>query len=98
MLKRRQTACFCEERDVLVFGDRTWITNLFFAFQDEDNLYLVMEYCIGGDMLTLLSKYDDKLPESMVQFYAAEMVLAIESVHKLVFSLVCNSLSNRSLV
>ena len=81
MLKRRQTACFREERDVLVFGDRKWITNLYFAFQDEDNLYLAMEYCIGGDMLTLLSKYEDKLPEPMVTFYAAEMVLAIESVH-----------------
>lgn len=27
-----------EERDVLVYGDRRWITNLHFAFQDENNL------------------------------------------------------------
>ena len=38
MLKRAETACFQEERDVLVFGDRRWITNLHFAFQDETNL------------------------------------------------------------
>ncbi|PIO74000.1 protein kinase domain protein, partial [Teladorsagia circumcincta] len=38
MLKRAETACFREERDVLVYGDRRWITSLHFAFQDEKNL------------------------------------------------------------
>lgn len=38
MLKRAQTACFREERDVLVNGDRRWITNLHHAFQDQTNL------------------------------------------------------------
>lgn len=33
MLKRAETACFQEERDVLVFGDRRWITHLHYAFQ-----------------------------------------------------------------
>ena len=38
MLKRAEAACFHEERDVLVRGDRRWITNLHYAFQDENNL------------------------------------------------------------
>lgn len=38
MLKRAETACFKEERDVLVYGDRRWITNLHYAFQDDTNL------------------------------------------------------------
>lgn len=38
MLKRAETACFREERDVLVYGDRRWITNLHYAFQDDNNL------------------------------------------------------------
>lgn len=33
-----QTACFKEERDVLVFGSRDWITSLHYAFQDKHNL------------------------------------------------------------
>ena len=33
-----QTACFKEERDVLVYGDRRWITNLHYAFQDDNHL------------------------------------------------------------
>ncbi|GMR59911.1 hypothetical protein PMAYCL1PPCAC_30106 [Pristionchus mayeri] len=83
MLQRAETACFKEERDVLVHGDRRWITSLHFAFQDEKNLYLVMDYYVGGDMLTLLSKFDVHMPEDIVRFYVAEMVLAIDSVHQL---------------
>lgn len=83
MLKRAETACFREERDVLVNGDSQWITTLHYAFQDENYLYLVMDYYVGGDLLTLLSKFEDRLPEEMARFYLAEMVLAIDSVHQL---------------
>ncbi|KAG2468037.1 MRCKA kinase, partial [Polypterus senegalus] len=83
MLKRAETACFREERDVLVNGDNQWITTLHYAFQDENYLYLVMDYYVGGDLLTLLSKFEDRLPEEMARFYLAEMVLAIDSVHQL---------------
>ncbi|XP_036774306.1 serine/threonine-protein kinase MRCK alpha isoform X10 [Manis pentadactyla] len=83
MLKRAETACFREERDVLVNGDNKWITALHYAFQDDNNLYLVMDYYVGGDLLTLLSKFEDRLPEEMARFYLAEMVIAIDSVHQL---------------
>ncbi|XP_055275737.1 serine/threonine-protein kinase MRCK alpha isoform X13 [Moschus berezovskii] len=83
MLKRAETACFREERDVLVNGDNKWITTLHYAFQDDNNLYLVMDYYVGGDLLTLLSKFEDRLPEDMARFYLAEMVIAIDSVHQL---------------
>lgn len=38
MLKKQKTACFREERDVLVFGNKDWITTLYYAFQDTENL------------------------------------------------------------
>lgn len=41
-----------------------------------------MDYYCGGDLLTLLSKFD-RLPEDMAKFYLAETVLAIDSLHKL---------------
>ncbi|XP_023808628.1 serine/threonine-protein kinase MRCK beta isoform X2 [Oryzias latipes] len=82
MLKRAETACFREERDVLVKGDSQWITRLHYAFQDDNFLYLVMDYYVGGDLLTLLSKFEDRLPEDMARFYVAEMVLAVHSIHQ----------------
>uniref|UniRef100_A0A8C6WHA1 Protein kinase domain-containing protein n=1 Tax=Neogobius melanostomus TaxID=47308 RepID=A0A8C6WHA1_9GOBI len=72
MLQRGETACYQEEREVLLRGDRRWITELHYAFQDDNYLYLVMDYYVG-----------DHLPEDMAQFYLAEMVLAIDSVHRL---------------
>ncbi len=48
------------------------------------NLYLVMEFLPGGDMMTLLMKRDT-LSEEVTQFYIAETCLAIESIHKLGF-------------
>ncbi|XP_049757113.1 myotonin-protein kinase isoform X9 [Elephas maximus indicus] len=83
MLKRGEVSCFREERDVLVNGDRRWITQLHFAFQDENYLYLVMEYYVGGDLLTLLSKFGERIPVEMARFYLAEIVMAIDSVHRL---------------
>ena len=45
--------------------------------------YLVMDYYCGGDLLTLLSKFEDRLNETMAKFYIAEMVLAIHSLHRM---------------
>lgn len=42
-----------------------------------------MDYYCGGDLLTLLSKFEDRLPEDMARFYIAEMILAIGSIHDL---------------
>lgn len=58
-----------------------WITKLQYAFQDSQNIFLIMEFHPGGDMLSLLEKYDNVLPEDMCQFYLAELVLAINSLH-----------------
>lgn len=43
VIQRAETACFREERDVLVYGDKQWITNLHYAFQDETNLVRIIE-------------------------------------------------------
>ena len=41
-----------------------------------------MDYYCGGDLLTLLAKYD-RLPEEWARFYLAETVLAIDSLHSI---------------
>jgi len=61
---------------------RNWLVDLFFSFQDEHNLYLVMEFIPGGDLMSLLIK-ENILTEEATLFYAAEACLAIEAVHAL---------------
>jgi serine/threonine kinase 38 len=70
------------ERDILALAQNPWIVELKCSFQDENFLYLVMEYLQGGDLMTLLME-KDILSEEMSCFYIAETILAIESVHNL---------------
>ncbi|ETO10445.1 hypothetical protein RFI_26933 [Reticulomyxa filosa] len=53
-------------------------------FLDDTYLYLVMEYCGGGDFMAILMKHDT-LTEAQTAFYIAEVTLAINAVHDLEF-------------
>ena len=59
-----------------------WIVELKASFQDHDYLYLVMEFLQGGDLMNILIK-KDILTEEEARFYIAEIILAVESIHKL---------------
>ena len=59
-----------------------WIVDLKASFQEDDYLYLIMEFCPGGDLMNLLIE-KDILTEDEARFYLAELILAIESIHKL---------------
>ena len=82
MHKKNQVLHVRAERDVLSEAKNEWIVDLKFSFQDQNYLYLGMEFLPGGDLMSLLMARDI-LPEHEAKFYAAEIVLAIESVHKL---------------
>ncbi|XP_010262359.1 PREDICTED: serine/threonine-protein kinase tricorner isoform X1 [Nelumbo nucifera] len=81
MLRRGQVEHVKAERNLLAEVDSNCIVKLYCSFQDEDYLYLIMEYLPGGDMMTLLMR-KDTLTEDEARFYVGETVLAIESIHK----------------
>ena len=53
-----------------------------YAFQTHDKLYLVMDFQQGGELFFHLKKLG-RFNQRAVQFYAAQMVLALEAIHKL---------------
>lgn len=69
---------------MLAESNSPWVVQLFYSFQDSAYLYLIMEFLPGGDLMTMLIKYDT-FSEDVTRFYIAECVLAIEAVHKLGF-------------
>lgn len=81
MLRRGQVEHVKAERNLLAEVDSNCIVKLYCSFQDEEFLYLIMEYLPGGDMMTLLMR-KDTLTEDEARFYVGETVLAIESIHK----------------
>lgn len=84
MLLKEQVAHVRAERDILAEADHQWIVKMYYSFQDSRNLYLVMEFLPGGDMMTLLMKLEI-FPEDMTQFYVSETALAIDYIHNLGF-------------
>ncbi|XP_033747318.1 citron Rho-interacting kinase-like isoform X2 [Pecten maximus] len=82
-LAQQEISFYEEERDIMAKATSPWITRLHYAFQDSQNLHLVMDFHAGGDLLTLLSRHDDIFEESMARFYLAEMSLSIDALHKM---------------
>ena len=83
MLRNCQEGHLRAERDFLIASQHShWVVPLIASFQDSANLYLIMEYMVGGDFLGLLLR-EDVLDEYVAKWYLAEMVLCIEETHKL---------------
>lgn len=83
MLRGCQEGHLRAERDFLVNAEGSrWVVPLIASFQDNTNLYLVMEYMIGGDFLGLLLR-EDVLDESVAKWYVAEMILCVDEAHKM---------------
>ena len=81
MLNKNQLMHVRTEREIMTASNE-WIVNLKYSFQDEYYLYLVMDFLPGGDLMNLLMK-KEVLTEDEARFYTAEMILAVDSVHKL---------------
>lgn len=83
MLRNCQEGHLRAERDFLVASEKSrWVVPLICSFQDSTNLYLVMEYMVGGDFLGLLFR-KDILKEKHARWYIAEMILCVEEAHRL---------------
>lgn len=87
MLNQKETAFFMEESEIMRrAAASTWLMNTLCAFQDRFNLYFVMDYCMNGDLLSVLCRQPNgTLDEDVARFYAAEALLAIEELHVLNF-------------
>lgn len=57
-----------------------FIVKLRYSFQDELTLYLVIDYCPGGELFNAL-KSRGKFDEDTTRFYAAEVVLGLSYLH-----------------
>lgn len=58
-----------------------FVVKLFYAFQDHEMLYLILEYAQGGELFHHL-QMERMFSEEVASFYMAEMVLALEHLHQ----------------
>ncbi|KAJ4365970.1 hypothetical protein N0V95_000346 [Ascochyta clinopodiicola] len=72
------------ERNILESVNRhPFIVNFYYAFQDHEKLYLILEYAQGGELFHHLAA-ERMFSEDVAAFYMAEMVLALDHLHRTV--------------
>lgn len=69
------------ERQILESVNRhPFVVNLYYAFQDHEKLYLILEYGQGGELFTHLNT-EKMFPEPVAAFYMAQMIIALSHLH-----------------
>ncbi|KAK1818163.1 cytochrome c oxidase subunit 1 [Friedmanniomyces endolithicus] len=82
VIRLKQVEHVRNERDVLAaVAGHPFITTMVASFQDSDTLYMVLEYCPGGEVFSYLRRAR-RFNEPTSQFYAAEIVLILEFLHE----------------
>ena len=69
------------ERNILLNVNHPFIVKLNFAFQTRDKLAMVMDFCPNGDLGMHIAR-DKMFTEEKARFYACEVLLALEELHK----------------
>ena len=69
------------ERNVLSITSHPFIVKLNYAFQTNDKLFLILDYCPGGD-LAEHKKKKKRFKEQRAKIYLCEVILALGDLHK----------------
>ena len=80
VLRTKQLDHILCEKHVLDELSFPFIVNMYTTFQDENYLYMVLEYSIGGEFFTHLRKAQ-RFANDTARFYAAGVVLTFEYLH-----------------
>ncbi|GAM17159.1 hypothetical protein SAMD00019534_003340 [Acytostelium subglobosum LB1] len=81
VVKQNQVEHLHSEKSILSTIHHPFIVNLYQSFQDESRIYLLFEYVAGGEVFKHLR--DARVfSNDMAKFYAAEIVLAFEYLHR----------------
>lgn len=66
---------------MLSYTRHPFIVGLNYAFQTRERLFLILDYCPGGDLGKVIAK-EKRLPEERARIYLSEIILALEDLHK----------------
>ncbi|KAI9323235.1 kinase-like domain-containing protein [Dichotomocladium elegans] len=80
VVRLKQVAHSNNEKHILESVAHPFLVNMWGTFQDDVNLYMVMDYVPGGELFSVLRRAQ-RFPDHVAKFYAAEVLLAIEYMH-----------------
>ena len=80
ILDKKSEKSINSERKFLSILNHPFIVNMHYAFQDNDNLYLVMDMLSGGDLRYHCSRYRS-FSEEQTRFFIACITYSLEYIH-----------------
>ena len=80
ILDKKSEKSINSEREFLSKLNNPFIVNMHYAFQDSDNLYLVMDLMSGGDLRYHLSLHKT-FSEEQTRFFICGIIIALEYIH-----------------
>lgn len=92
-IKQHAVSNILQERRLLEEIDSNFVCNLRYAFQDDENLFMVLDLMLGGDLRFHLDRQGASsavamradraghMPEHVVRFYVAELALGLDYLH-----------------
>ncbi|EPZ32887.1 putative camp-dependent protein kinase catalytic subunit [Rozella allomycis CSF55] len=80
IVRLKQVEHVNNERNILSLVNHPFVVNLFCTFQNTRNLYMLMEYVLGGELFSHLRRAG-RFSNDVTKFYISEILLAIEFLH-----------------
>ena len=80
IIDRRSEESIMSERNLLSTLNHSFIVNMYFAFQDFYNLYLVMDLLTGGDLRYHIA-HKKVFTEQETKFFISNIILSLEYIH-----------------
>jgi serine/threonine kinase 32 len=80
-IKQKAVKNIIQERKLLEDLEFPLIVNLRYAFQDDENMFMVIDLMLGGDLRFHLDR-KGAMKEEVVRFYLAEVSLGLAYLHQ----------------
>jgi len=82
VIRLKQVEHVKNEKHILMQMHHPFLVNMLGCFQNDRNIYMVLEYVPGGELFSLLRR-ENKFANDVAVFYAGQIVLAFEYMHSM---------------
>ena len=69
------------EKNIMAELNHPFLIEMKFSFESKESLIFVLELCPGGELFSLVKKFR-YMEEEMAKFYAIEILLGLDEIHK----------------
>ena len=77
---KKSLSSILSEKQILSTLHYSLISNLYFSFQDKENLYLILDYLPGGDLRYYMAT-NMRFNEAQIKFFISNLILSLRYIH-----------------